>query len=127
MRERMAVDGPSGGGGGGAGPGGEKAEAPSEDSIRVVCRFRPLNDTEEKTGSKFIVKFPQNSDDQCVTLGVRLKSDVLKKELYKIHSSENAKFGCQTPPKRPHLVKIATLSIFMSGFLLTSGATKTYN
>merc|ERR1719392_133505 len=63
----MAVDGPSG-----AGPGGEKAEAPSEDSIRVVCRFRPLNDTEEKTGSKFIVKFPQNSDDQCVTLGGKL-------------------------------------------------------
>ena len=78
----MAVDGSSG-----AGPGGEKAESPSEDSIRVVCRFRPLNDTEEKTGSKFIVKFPQNSDDQCVTLGVRLK-----KELYEIHSSENAKF-----------------------------------
>ena len=64
----MAVDGPSG-----AGPGGIKAEAPSEDSIRVVCRFRPLNDTEERTGSKFVVKFPQNSDDQCVTLGVRLE------------------------------------------------------
>ena len=43
-----------------------------EDSIRVICRFRPLNDTEEKTGSKFIIKFPSGSDDQCVSISVRL-------------------------------------------------------
>jgi kinesin family protein 5 len=48
----------------------EKEVAPSEDSIRVVCRFRPLNDTEERTGSKFIVKFPSGTDDQCVSIGV---------------------------------------------------------
>ena len=42
-----------------------------EDSIKVICRFRPLNDTEEKTGSKFIIKFPSGSDDQCVSLSVR--------------------------------------------------------
>jgi kinesin family protein 5 len=48
----------------------EKEAAPSEDSIRVVCRFRPLNDTEERTGSKFIVKFPSGTDDQCVSIGV---------------------------------------------------------
>jgi kinesin family protein 5 len=42
----------------------------NEDSIRVICRFRPLNDTEEKTGSKFIMKFPSGSDDQCVSIGV---------------------------------------------------------
>ena len=59
----MAVDGGT--------PGPEKDNAPpSEDSIRVVCRFRPLNDTEERTGSKFIVKFPAGNDDQCVTIGV---------------------------------------------------------
>lgn len=27
-------------------------------SIKVVCRIRPLNESEEKAGSKFIVKFP---------------------------------------------------------------------
>ena len=43
-----------------SGPGG-KEEKPSEDNIRVVCRFRPLNDTEERTGSKFVVKFPDDS------------------------------------------------------------------
>ena len=32
-------------------------------------RFRPLNDTEERTGSKVIVKFPSGSDDQCVSIG----------------------------------------------------------
>nr|CAG4641460.1 EOG090X014G [Eurycercus lamellatus] len=44
-------------------------EAPGEDSIRVVCRFRPLNDAEERAGSKFIVKFPPGNDDQCINLG----------------------------------------------------------
>jgi kinesin family protein 5 len=43
---------------------------PTEDNIRVVCRFRPLNDNEEKTGSKFIVKFPSGAEDNCCTIGV---------------------------------------------------------
>ena len=46
-------------------------EPPGEDSIRVVCRFRPLNDAEEKAGSKFIAKFPPGSDE-CVNLGVSI-------------------------------------------------------
>jgi kinesin family protein 5 len=40
----------------------------SECNIKVVCRFRPLNDSEEKAGSKFIVKYPQNTED-CVSIG----------------------------------------------------------
>lgn len=47
-------------------------EIPAEDSIKVVCRFRPLNDSEEKAGSKFIVKFP--SDDNCISIAVSLHS-----------------------------------------------------
>ena len=35
----------------------------SECNIKVVCRFRPLNDSEEKSGSKFVVKFPSNSEE----------------------------------------------------------------
>lgn len=45
-------------------------EIAAEDSIRVVCRFRPLNDSEEKAGSKFIVKFPSGPDDNCISIGV---------------------------------------------------------
>lgn len=45
-------------------------EVAAEDSIRVVCRFRPLNDSEEKAGSKFIVKFPSGPDDNCISIGV---------------------------------------------------------
>lgn len=45
-------------------------EIPAEDSIKVVCRFRPLNDSEEKAGSKFIVKFPQGPEENCVSIGV---------------------------------------------------------
>ncbi|XP_026470738.1 kinesin heavy chain-like [Ctenocephalides felis] len=44
-------------------------EIAAEDSIRVVCRFRPLNDSEEKAGSKFIVKFPSGNEDNCITIG----------------------------------------------------------
>lgn len=53
----------------------EKEVVPSEDNIRVICRFRPLNDSEEKAGSKFIVKFPPGSDDQCVSIAVSHRHD----------------------------------------------------
>lgn len=48
--------------------GGER-EIAAEDSIKVVCRFRPLNDSEEKAGSKFIVKFPAGNDENCISIG----------------------------------------------------------
>lgn len=53
---------------------GTEREIPAEDSIKVVCRFRPLNDSEEKAGSKFIVKFPQNAEENCISIGVSLKN-----------------------------------------------------
>lgn len=46
-------------------------EIAAEDSIKVVCRFRPLNDSEEKAGSKFVVKFPSGGDENCISIGVR--------------------------------------------------------
>ena len=39
-----------------------------QQSYIPLPRFRPLNDTEERTGSKVIVKFPSGSDDQCVSI-----------------------------------------------------------
>eukprot|EP00096_Caligus_rogercresseyi_P008037 TRINITY_DN2631_c0_g1_i2.p1 TRINITY_DN2631_c0_g1~~TRINITY_DN2631_c0_g1_i2.p1 ORF type:complete len:985 (-),score=475.03 TRINITY_DN2631_c0_g1_i2:1043-3997(-) len=82
----------SGGGSGAPAPGGgppEEKENPTEDSIRVVCRFRPLNDTEERTGSKFIIKFPSGGDDQCVSIAGKLymfdkvlKPNVRQEEVY---------------------------------------------
>lgn len=50
-------------------------EIAAEDSIKVVCRFRPLNDSEEKAGSKFIVKFPSGPDENCITIGVCFSID----------------------------------------------------
>lgn len=44
-------------------------EIAAEDSIRVVCRFRPLNDSEEKAGSKVIVKFPNSTEENCISIG----------------------------------------------------------
>lgn len=43
-------------------------EPADECNIKVVCRFRPLNDAEEKAGSKFIVKFPPGTED-CLSIG----------------------------------------------------------
>ena len=68
-----------------AGPGGVEKK-PDEDNIRVVCRFRPLNDSEERTGSKFVVKFP---DDQCASVAGKvyvfdkvLKPNVTQEQVY---------------------------------------------
>lgn len=47
-------------------------ENAGEDSIKVVCRFRPLNDSEEKAGSKFICKFPAGPEENCISLGVSI-------------------------------------------------------
>ncbi|XP_015514265.1 kinesin heavy chain [Neodiprion lecontei] len=44
-------------------------EIAAEDSIKVVCRFRPLNDSEEKAGSKFVVKFPAGGEENCISIG----------------------------------------------------------
>jgi hypothetical protein len=61
------------------GPGNNK-DLPTEDTIRVVCRFRPLNDSEERAGSKFVFKFP---DEQCTSIGVSQNSTFSKvKTLY---------------------------------------------
>ncbi|KAL4222761.1 Kinesin-1 heavy chain [Mactra antiquata] len=42
------------GGGGGA-----------DETIKVVCRVRPLNSSEEKAGSKFVLKFPSEETISC--------------------------------------------------------------
>jgi len=67
---------------------GQNAPA-NEDSIKVVCRFRPLNDTEERTGSKFVVKFPSGTDDQCVSISGKvyvfdkvLKPNITQENVY---------------------------------------------
>lgn len=56
--------------------GAVEREIPAEDSIRVVCRFRPLNDSEEKAGSKFVVKFPANNEENCLSIGVSHPGDI---------------------------------------------------
>jgi kinesin family protein 5 len=47
-------------------------EIAAEDSIKVVCRFRPLNDSEEKAGSKFICRFPSGTEDNCISIGSKV-------------------------------------------------------
>ena len=58
----------------------------TEDSIRVVCRIRPLNKTESSTKSKFIVNFSQD-DENCVSISVSFTLKLLffvNKEHFKI-------------------------------------------
>jgi len=42
-------------------------DGPAECNIKVICRVRPLNESEEKAGSKFVLKFPT---DDSVSIGV---------------------------------------------------------
>merc|ERR1712223_86558 len=71
-------------------PGGDQEkDGPAEDNIRVVCRFRPLNTSEEKAGSKFVVKFPSGADYQCVSIGGKtylfdkvLKPNITQEQVY---------------------------------------------
>lgn len=37
--------------------------AADECNIRVVARFRPLNDSEERAGSKSVVRFPADQEE----------------------------------------------------------------
>ena len=43
------------------------AEPPgsSDETIKVICRVRPLNSSEERAGSKFILKFPSEETISC--------------------------------------------------------------
>ena len=34
-------------------------------NIKVICRVRPLNSSEEKAGSKFVLKFPTDDSISC--------------------------------------------------------------
>lgn len=45
--------------------------AADECNIRVVARFRPLNESEERAGSKSVVKFPPDQEE-TVLISVRL-------------------------------------------------------
>ncbi|XP_067138494.1 kinesin heavy chain-like [Centruroides vittatus] len=58
------------------------SENSSECSIKVVCRFRPLNDAEEKAGSKFIVKFPNSEDCLSISGKVYMFDKVFKPNAY---------------------------------------------
>lgn len=40
------------------------------ESIKVVCRVRPLNESEIAKGSKYVVNFPNDSSGGAIQLGV---------------------------------------------------------
>lgn len=44
-------------------------------NIKVVCRFRPLNESEVKSGSKYVVKHPSNAED-CLNIGVSIEFEL---------------------------------------------------
>ncbi|XP_077284514.1 kinesin heavy chain isoform X3 [Arctopsyche grandis] len=65
-------------------------EMAAEDSIRVVCRFRPLNDSEERAGSRFVVKFPSGSDDNCISIGGKV---YLFDKVFKPNATQEKVYG----------------------------------
>lgn len=71
-------------------------EIPAEDSIKVVCRFRPLNDSEERAGSKFVVKFPNNVEENCISIAV------IKPIIFKIHEQKTQRILLNYTHKHTH-------------------------
>ena len=58
-----------------------------ECNIKVVCRVRPLNSSEEKAGSKFTLKFPT---DDSISAGVSRADDESKKGRGKVFLGRHA-------------------------------------
>ena len=71
-------------------------ENAGEDSIKVVCRFRPLNDSEEKAGSKFICKFPSGTEENCISIGVSVR---------RIGLQEMHHYSCRVSPRPVNMWK----------------------
>uniref|UniRef100_K1S2I2 Kinesin-like protein n=1 Tax=Magallana gigas TaxID=29159 RepID=K1S2I2_MAGGI len=57
-----------------------------ESGIKVVCRIRPLNSSEEKAGSRFVVKFPTDDTIHCggkmFVFDQVLKPNVTQEQVY---------------------------------------------
>ncbi|KAB7503211.1 Kinesin heavy chain [Armadillidium nasatum] len=73
----------------------EERSRGDEDSIQVVARFRPLNDSEERAGSRFIVSFPQvkGQEDTLVSIASKvyqfdsiLKPNITQEKVYNTYS-----------------------------------------
>ncbi|KAK7457743.1 hypothetical protein BaRGS_00039204 [Batillaria attramentaria] len=63
-------------------------DGPNECNIKVICRVRPLNQSEERAGSKFVLKFPT---DDSISIGGKvfmydkvLKPNVTQEHVYTV-------------------------------------------
>lgn len=67
----------------------------TESNIRVMCRFRPLNENEERAGSKTAVKFPTDQQDETCIMGGKcyvfdrvFKPDSTQEQIYSATAKE---------------------------------------
>lgn len=113
-------------------------EIPAEDSIKVVCRFRPLNDSEEKAGSKFVVKFPQGPEENCLSIGVSQQCLISALLLFSLwlwtwdwfasQVSHSSHFLCVSVQLEPNARAVPTTTtttpvlIFLDCFLIVAGS-----
>jgi kinesin family protein 5 len=73
---------------------GKMSVMANECNIRVMCRFRPLNKSEELIGSKMIVKFPSDSEDtailngKCFVFDKVFKPDTTQETVYQATAKE---------------------------------------
>ena len=67
----------------------------TESNIRVMCRFRPLNKSEEQIGSKMCVKFPSDQQEETCLIGGKcyvfdrvFKPDSTQEQIYSATAKE---------------------------------------
>lgn len=82
--------------------------AADECNIRVVARFRPLNESEERTGSKSVVKFPPDQEGTllisvriCFTQRTSTSSFIYCREKF----TSSIKYFVQIPLKKKFTMK----------------------
>uniref|UniRef100_A0A1B0BDT2 Kinesin motor domain-containing protein n=1 Tax=Glossina palpalis gambiensis TaxID=67801 RepID=A0A1B0BDT2_9MUSC len=63
----------------------------AEGNIKVICRFRPLNDDEIENGAESIIKLPNEAEENCISIGAKsysfdkvLHSDATQDRVYAV-------------------------------------------
>lgn len=68
------------------------ADGPSECNIKVICRVRPLNESEEKAGSKFVLKFPT---DDSISIGGKV---YVYDKVFKANATQESVYNTAAKP-----------------------------
>ena len=101
--------------------------AADECNIRVVARFRPLNDSEERAGSKSVVKFPSDQEETVLISVCYLCTQLFIVIIfYRVKFMYSIKYFVPMPRKKKFIMKqqkklLKTFSVVIMALYLHMG------